>query len=68
MVAGIPNAGQVTALEASLLLLVEPALNPIWSWMVHGESPSAWALAGAVIIFGATTLRTWYETRAAIAS
>jgi drug/metabolite transporter (DMT)-like permease len=59
---------QVTALEASLLLLVEPALNPIWSWMVHGESPSAWALAGAVIIFGATTLRTWYETRAAVVS
>jgi hypothetical protein len=36
--------------------------------MVHGESPSAWALAGAVIIFGATTLRTWYETRAAVVS
>lgn len=59
---------QVTALEASLLLLVEPALNPIWSWIVHGESPSAWALAGAVVIFGATTLRTWYETRVAVAS
>lgn len=59
---------QVTALEASLLLLVEPALNPIWSWMVHGESPSIWALAGAVVIFGATTLRTWYESRVAIAS
>lgn len=59
---------QVSALEASLLLLVEPALNPVWSWMVHGESPSAWALAGAVVIFGATTLRTWYESRAAMVS
>ena len=59
---------QVTALEASLLLLVEPALNPIWSWMVHGESPSVWALAGAVIIFGATTLRTWHESRTAVVS
>ncbi len=57
----------VTALEASLLLLVEPALNPIWSWMVHGESPSVWALAGAVVIFGATTLRTWFESRVAVA-
>jgi DME family drug/metabolite transporter len=57
---------QVTALEASLLLLVEPALNPIWSWIAHGESPSLWAMGGAVIIFGATTLRTWYESRAAV--
>lgn len=58
---------QVTALEASLLLLVEPAFNPVWSWLVHGEVPGAWALAGAVIIFGATTLRTWYESRVAVA-
>ncbi|MGE5927173.1 MAG: DMT family transporter, partial [Gemmatimonadota bacterium] len=55
----------VSALEASVLLLVEPALNPIWSWLVHAESPSAWALAGAAVIFGATTLRTWYESRLA---
>lgn len=53
----------VSALEASVLLLVEPALNPLWSWIVHAESPSAWALAGAAVIFGATTLRTWYESR-----
>ena len=58
---------QVTALEASLLLLVEPALNPLWSWLVHGETPGAWALAGAAVIFGATTLRTWYESRVAVA-
>lgn len=58
---------QVTALEASLLLLVEPAFNPVWSWLVHGEVPGAWALVGAVIIFGATTLRTWYESRVAVA-
>ena len=55
----------VSALEASVLLLVEPALNPLWSWVLHAESPSAWALAGAVIIFGATMLRTWYEARLA---
>ena len=58
---------KVTAFEAAILLLVEPALNPIWSWLVHGETPSAWALAGAVVIFGATTLRTWHESRTAVA-
>jgi DME family drug/metabolite transporter len=57
----------VSALEASVLLLVEPALNPVWSWIVHGETPGAWALAGAVVIFGATTLRTWHESRLATA-
>ena len=30
---------QVSALEASLLLLIEPVLNPMWTWLVHGESP-----------------------------
>jgi DME family drug/metabolite transporter len=55
----------VSALEASVLLLVEPALNPLWSWVVHAETPGVWALAGAAVIFGATTLRTWYESRLA---
>lgn len=58
---------RVTALEASILLLVEPALNPLWSWVVHRETPSVWSLAGAVVIFGATTVRTWHEARAAAA-
>jgi drug/metabolite transporter (DMT)-like permease len=55
----------VPAFEASLLLLVEPALNPVWSWLALGERPSGWAIVGAVIILGATTLRTWVEARQA---
>lgn len=58
--AGIRN---VPALEASLLLLLEPALNPVWSWLAHGEAPGAWALAGGALILGATTLRTVREAR-----
>jgi drug/metabolite transporter (DMT)-like permease len=57
----------VSALEASVLLLVEPALNPLWSWVAHAETPGVWALAGAAVIFGATMLRTWYEARLATA-
>jgi len=53
----------VTALEASLLLLVEPVLNPLWAWAVQGEVPGAWTLAGGAIIIGATTVRTWHDTR-----
>ena len=40
----------VPALEASLLLLLEPVLNPIWAWLVHGEAPGEWALTGGAII------------------
>jgi drug/metabolite transporter, DME family len=53
----------VPALEASTLLLVEPALNPIWAWALHGERPSAWAIAGGAIILGATLVKTWYDGR-----
>lgn len=54
---------EVPVFEASIILLVEPALNPIWAWLVHGEEPGAWALLGGVIIIGATTFKTWLDTR-----
>ncbi len=46
------------ALETSLLLLVEPVLNPVWAWLVHGETPGSWAVLGGVLILGATAWRT----------
>lgn len=49
----------VPAFEASLLLLLEPALNPVWSWIVHGEQPAPMAIAGGALIMGATALSTW---------
>lgn len=48
----------VGALEASLLLLAEPVLNPLWAWLVHGERPSGWALAGGAVIVAATIGKT----------
>jgi drug/metabolite transporter (DMT)-like permease len=49
---------QVRALEASLLVLLEPVLNPVWVWLVHGEEPSSWAIAGGFIIMAATMAST----------
>ena len=46
----------VPALTASLLLLLEPALNPLWTWLAHGEEPAPLALLGGAVILGATTL------------
>lgn len=56
---------RVTALEASLLLLLEPVLNPIWAWMVHGERPGAWSIAGGLLILAATLARSAWDARCA---
>ncbi|GAB4137843.1 MAG: hypothetical protein Fur0037_03230 [Planctomycetota bacterium] len=43
----------VPALRASLLLMIEPALNPLLAFAVHGEKPPLLALAGGgVIVLG----------------
>lgn len=51
------------AVEASLLVLLEPVLNPIWAWLFAGERPGPWALAGGAIILVATAWRTLAATR-----
>ena len=55
--------GHVSALDASLLLLLEPALNPLWAWLVHGERPGLASAAGGALILGATALKTWLGSR-----
>jgi drug/metabolite transporter (DMT)-like permease len=54
------------ALEASVILLIEPVLNPLWAWVVQGERPGAWPLVGGAIIIAATTLKSWMEGRGRI--
>jgi drug/metabolite transporter (DMT)-like permease len=53
----------VAAFEVSLLLLVEPALNPVWSWMFLGETPGAVTIAGGALILGATAVKVWADSR-----
>lgn len=53
---------QVPAFEASMLLLAEPALNPVWTWVAHGERPSHWAIAGGALILAATFANTWWQS------
>lgn len=55
--------GRLPALETSLLLLLEPVLNPLWTWLIRGEAPGAWTLAGGAIIIGATAVRVTVEAR-----
>ena len=51
------GVARLPALEVSVLLLVEPALNPIWTWIVHGEVPGTAAIVGGTLVLGATVAR-----------
>ncbi|HSS75187.1 MAG TPA: EamA family transporter [Thermoanaerobaculia bacterium] len=54
---------KVRAFEASLLLLLEPVLNPLWAWLVHGERPGAGSLAGGAVIILATLVKSFVDGR-----
>jgi drug/metabolite transporter (DMT)-like permease len=54
---------EVPGLEASTLLLVEPVFNPIWTWAIHGERPSASAIAGGVLIITAAFAGTAWRLK-----
>jgi drug/metabolite transporter (DMT)-like permease len=47
----------IPALEASLLSMLEPILNPIWVMLFVGESPSLNAVIGGSVIIGAVALQ-----------
>lgn len=49
--------GRLPALEVSLLLLLEPVLNPVWTWFVRGESPGGWVVAGGALVLAASVHR-----------
>jgi DME family drug/metabolite transporter len=49
----------VPGVEATTLLMIEPALNPVWSWLVHGERPGVLPLAGGAVIVTASLVNTW---------
>lgn len=53
----------IPALEGALLLLLEPVLNTLWAWWVHGEVPGTWSRLGALVIFTATLLHTLLARR-----
>lgn len=58
---------RVPALQASLLLLVEPTFNPLWSFLVLRERPSPWSLSGGAVILAATILHGSLAPREAAA-
>ncbi len=63
----------VTALEATLIPLLEPVLNPLWVMLALGERPGPWAVFGAALVLfavlgrGALMLRASGRERRAAA-
>ena len=47
----------VTALEAMLITMLEPILNPVWVALKQGEVPGPWSLAGGGLVLGSVLLR-----------
>ena len=54
----------VPALESTLILSIEPILNPLWVFLVIGEAPGRVALIGSMLVFGAVTARAMISARA----
>lgn len=53
----------VTALEAVLIPVIEPVLNPVWVLLFMHERPTRWAIVGGVVVLGAVTVRAIISVR-----
>ncbi len=65
MLAGLRH---VPVLEATLLMFIEPVLSPTWAWLLHGERPGPWTIAGGGLILAATALHVGRDARATMAA
>lgn len=53
----------VSAVEAILIPILEPLLNPIWVFFITGESPGSYAIFGGLIVVTAIIIKEIYEHR-----
>lgn len=49
---------RIEGIEAALIAMLEPIMNPIWVYLGYGETPSTFAIIGGVIILLTITIRT----------
>ena len=53
----------VTAMEAILILMIEPILNPLWVLLWRGEKMGSWALLGGVVVILSVLFRGFMDYR-----
>ncbi|MCX8056552.1 MAG: EamA family transporter [Ignavibacteria bacterium] len=49
---------RIEGIEAALIAMIEPVMNPIWVFLGYGEKPSPFAILGGLIILSTITIRT----------
>lgn len=59
----VAMARGVRSLDAGIVCYIEPVLNPVWVFLVLGERPSRWALAGGAIIIAAVITHMLLDAR-----
>lgn len=50
------GARSVTAITLSLIVMLDAVLNPLWPWLILGETPGHAAFIGGVVIIGAVMI------------
>ena len=50
---------RVYAIEASLISMIEPVLNPVWVFLAYKEVPSFMAIVGGIVIITAISVRAF---------
>lgn len=54
----------ISSQEAALIVLLEPVVLPLWVYLVWGETPRWWTMAGGGLIFAGLAIRYgWLEFR-----
>ena len=53
----------VTAIEAILITVIEPLLNPVWVFIFAGEKPGFFAFIGGLLVVASVTIRSVYVSR-----
>jgi drug/metabolite transporter (DMT)-like permease len=53
----------VTAMEAILIPMLEPILNPLWALLCMGERIGPWALLGGVVVIFSVLFRGFMDYR-----
>lgn len=54
---------QLPALESTLILTIEPILNPLWVFLVIGEVPGQLAFVGGAFVLGSVIVRAIISSR-----
>jgi drug/metabolite transporter (DMT)-like permease len=49
---------RIYVVEASIISMIEPVLNPVWVFIGYGEVPSITAIIGGLIILGSIIIRS----------